>query len=93
MASILPAVYLGFFELSLPYLFWGKALRLADSVALLGTMPMIVPFLALFWIHLFLGEPILLTTILGLTFIVAGTFLQAREDRKRHAAPSGAGRG
>ena len=88
MAAILPAVYLGFFELSLPYLFWGKALRLADSVALLGTLPMIVPFLALFWIHLFLGEPILLTTILGLTFIVAGTFLQAREGRKRHAASS-----
>ena len=36
MAAILPAVYLGFFELSLPYLFWGKALRLADSVALLA---------------------------------------------------------
>jgi len=92
MAAILPAVYLGFFELSLPYLFWGKALRLADSVALLGTLPMIVPFLALFWIHLFLGEPILLTTILGLTFTVAGTFLQAREGRKRHAASSRADR-
>ena len=61
-------------------------------MALLGTLPMIVPFLALFWIHLFLGETILLTTILGLTFIVAGTFLQAREGRKRHAASSRADR-
>lgn len=92
ISRLLPAVYLGFFELSLPYLFWSRALRLADDMAFLGTLPMITPFLALFWIHLIIGEPILLTTVLGLSLIVAGTFLQAREGRKRSAAARQDGR-
>ena len=77
------AVYLGFFELSLPFLCWREALRLTERVALMATLPLSTPFLALVWIHLVLGEPILATTVAGLALIVAGTFLQVREGERR----------
>ncbi|MBO4683950.1 MAG: DMT family transporter [Desulfovibrio sp.] len=78
------AVYLGFFELSLPFLCWREALRLTERVALMATLPLSTPFLALVWIHLVLGEPILATTVAGLALIVAGTFLQVREGERRN---------
>ena len=82
VAAWLPAVYLGCFELSVPFLCWQKALRSTDQVAFLATLPMSVPFLSLVWIHLFLGEPIVATTPVGLALIVAGTILQGRAARR-----------
>lgn len=82
----LPAVYLGLFELSIPFLCWQRALHDTDRVAVLTTLPMSVPFLSLVWIHLFLGEPIMATTPLGLCLIVAGTILQMRAGRAAGAA-------
>ena len=49
----------------------------------MATLPLSTPFLALVWIHLVLGEPILATTVAGLALIVAGTFLQVREGERR----------
>ncbi len=77
------AAYLGFFELSIPFLCWREALRLTDRVALMATLPLSTPFLALVWIHIVLGEPILATTVAGLALIVAGTFLQVREAERK----------
>lgn len=69
----LPAVYVGLFELGIPFLLWAQALRLTDNISRLSTLPFLVPFLALFWIRLILKEPIYWTTPLGLGLIIAGT--------------------
>jgi drug/metabolite transporter (DMT)-like permease len=83
---LLPAVYVGMFELAVPFLLWGMALRLTSSVARLSTLPFLVPFLALFWIRLILGEPVARATVPGLVCIVAGTLLQQYFSRKENVA-------
>lgn len=77
-AAVPPGLYVGLFELGIPFLLWGMALRLTDSVPRISTLPFLVPFLALFWISLILKEPIALSTVIGLALIVCGTFLQQR---------------
>ncbi len=75
---VLGGVYTGLFELALPFLSWGAALRLSTSVARLATLPFLVPVLALFWIRLVLHEPVVWSTLLGLAVILSGTFMQQR---------------
>ncbi len=82
-STLLPGIYVGMFELGIPFLLWGLALRLTDSVPRISTLPFIVPFLALFWISLILKEPIALSTVAGLVLIVGGTFMQQRAAARR----------
>lgn len=83
-ASVLPpGIYVGLFELGIPFLLWGLALRLTDSVPRISTLPFLVPFLALFWISLILKEPIAPSTIAGLALIVGGTFMQQRAAARK----------
>ncbi len=77
-SSILAAIALGFFEWGIPFVTWALALKLTNSVAGIGILSFFTPFLALFWISIFLGEPILLTTIIGLLLCIAGTFIQQK---------------
>ena len=73
--GILAAVYTGFFEMSIAYILWLKALKLAKRSDKISNLVFISPFLALLWIHLILGESIYNTTIYGLIFIIAGIFI------------------
>ncbi len=73
--GILAAVYTGFFEMSIAYVLWLKALKLAKRSDKISNLVFISPFLALLWIHLILGESIYNTTIYGLIFIIAGIFI------------------
>lgn len=82
----LPAgIYVGLFELGIPFLLWGTALRLSESAARIAALPFLTPFLALFWIAMVLGEPIAPSTPAGLALIVGGTFLQQRLAARRTA--------
>ncbi|MDO5536790.1 MAG: DMT family transporter [Desulfovibrionaceae bacterium] len=83
LRPFLGGAYVGLFELAIPFVLWGAALRLASSVARISTLPFLVPFLALFWISLVLGEPIAWTTVLGLVLIVSGTIMQQRAAARR----------
>lgn len=76
-------IYVGLFELAIPFLLWGMALRLTNSVPRISTLPFVVPFLALFWISIVLKEPIAPSTVAGLALIVGGTFLQQRQAARR----------
>lgn len=86
LGAVPPGIYVGLFELGIPFLLWGMALRLTDSVPRISTLPFAVPFLALFWISLLLKEPIAFSTVAGLALIVVGTFLQQREAARRATA-------
>jgi hypothetical protein len=74
--GIASASYVGVFEMGLAFLFWSKALRLAENTSRVSTLVFLAPFLSLFFIHHILGEQIQPTTYLGLVFIIVGLIVQ-----------------
>lgn len=66
------SVYVGAFEMGIPFIFFGLALRTTDNPVLANQMCYLSPFLSLFFIHMVLGEQIYLTTFIGLILIVLG---------------------
>ncbi|HYW94642.1 MAG TPA: DMT family transporter, partial [Bacteroidales bacterium] len=57
------AVWVGVFEMGLAFIFWLKALQLTKTTDKISNLIYISPFISLFFIHYFLGEPIYLTTV------------------------------
>jgi drug/metabolite transporter (DMT)-like permease len=80
--GLLGAAYVGVFEMGITFVFWLNALRLSSSTAKVGTLIFFSPFLSLIFIHFLVGEEILLSTIVGLAFIVLGTVLQQLSHKK-----------
>ena len=74
--GVLAAVYVGFFEMGFTFILWMKALQMLERNDKLSNLVFISPFFALIWIHIFLGEDIYKTTIIGLVFIILGIFVQ-----------------
>jgi len=72
------ATYVGFFEMGITFVLWLRALRLSRTTAQVSNLIYLSPFVSLMLIHLVVGETIMLSTIIGLVFIVAGIILQQR---------------
>lgn len=70
--GILSSIYVGAFEMGIPFIFFGLAIRKTDNPALVNQMCYLSPFISLFLIHIILGEQIYMTTYLGLFLIVFG---------------------
>lgn len=73
---ILPAVYVGIFEMSLTFTLWMNAMKLSNNTPMLSNLIYLSPFLSLLFIRFILNEAILPRTFIGLLLIVAGIFLQ-----------------
>ena len=73
-SGVLPAMYVGIFEMGITYLLFLKAISLYNT-AILSNLVYLSPFVSLLFIHLFLGERIVLQTIVGLFLIVLGIVL------------------
>lgn len=69
------AVYIGFAEMGVAFLAWGKAMSLSKSKASLAKVTYLIPFLSLIVMSLVLGEAILISTVIGLGFIILGIFM------------------
>lgn len=82
------ATYVGFFEMGITFVLWLKALRLSRTTAQVSNLIYLSPFVSLVLIHLIVGETIMLSTITGLVFIVAGIILQQRWGRTASAIQS-----
>lgn len=80
--SLLPAFYIGAFEMGFSFLFWLKAMRYASSTARIGKLVYIAPFLSLVFIHFILGEKIYITTIAGIVIIILGILLQTFNEKR-----------
>ncbi len=78
LQGILGACYIGLFEMGITFVLWLKALTLSRSTAQVGNLVYLSPFVSLFFIAVTVGEPILPSTVLGLSLIVAGVVLQRR---------------
>ena len=74
--GILGAAYIGLFELGITFLLWLKALKLSKTTAHVVNLVYLAPFLSLVAISLVVGEKILISTIIGLIFIISGIILQ-----------------
>ncbi len=78
-------VYVGLLEMGLAFILWLSAMKRADNTAQLANLIFISPFLSLFFIAFFLGEAILSSTVIGLSFIVVGLLLQQFVKRRLKA--------
>lgn len=70
--GLLSGVYIGVFEMGIPFLCFGVAIRLTPNPALINQMCYLAPFMSLFFISIILGEPIMPTTYIGLALIISG---------------------
>ncbi|KAF0130665.1 MAG: hypothetical protein FD155_1475 [Bacteroidetes bacterium] len=76
LPALTGAAYIGIFEMGITFVFWLLALKNATNTAKVSNLIFLSPFIALFFIHFFVGEPILPSTIVGLFLIVTGILLQ-----------------
>ncbi len=82
------ASYVGVFEMGLAFLFWSKALRLAENTSRVSTLIFLSPFVSLWLIHMILGETIYPTTYLGLVVIITGLLIQRIPELFFHSPKS-----
>lgn len=76
LPGIAAGVYIGLFEMSLAFLCWSLALRLATNTSRVSNLIFLAPFLSLVFINQILDEDIYLTTYLGLAIIICGLYYQ-----------------
>jgi len=74
--GILSSVYVGLFEMGITFVVWLKALKYTKSADRISNFVFLAPFFSLIFIHIFVGETIYYTTIVGLILIVGGIFFQ-----------------
>jgi drug/metabolite transporter (DMT)-like permease len=70
------SLYLGFFEMGIPFVLWLSALKLSTTTAKVTNLIYLSPFISLMIIHFAVGETILLSTVAGLFLIVSGIIMQ-----------------
>ncbi len=78
--GIAGSIYIGLFEMGITYILWLKALRLSSNTAKVSNLVYLSPFIALLIIRLTVKENILLSTFIGLVFIIGGIILQKYID-------------
>ncbi|ARU49310.1 hypothetical protein Sdiek1_2152 [Sulfurospirillum diekertiae] len=76
--GFLGSMYIGVFEMGITFILWLQAMKLSTNTAKIANLIFISPFLSLAFITIFVGETILLSTFIGLIFIIMGLFLQQR---------------
>lgn len=72
------AIYVGFFEMGITFVFWLKAVKLSESISKISNLIFLSPFLSLVFIYFFLGEEILVSTVFALFLIIAGLVIQQK---------------
>ncbi|RXJ82739.1 DMT family transporter [Arcobacter sp. F2176] len=78
ISGLLSAIYVGLFEMGITFLFWLKAMQSTINTSKIANLIFISPFLSLIFIYFILGEPILLSTIVGLILIIFGLIFQQK---------------
>lgn len=76
LEGLVGAVYIGFFEMGITFIFWMKAMQLSEITAKITNIIYLIPFLSLMIITVMVGEAILWSTMIGLVLIIVGNILQ-----------------
>ena len=80
------SIYVGFFEMSIPFILWHLALNKASKTATVSQLIFLSPFLSLMIISVVLKESILISSIVGLLLIILGIIIQRlslRSEKKK----------
>jgi drug/metabolite transporter (DMT)-like permease len=75
-ASLGAGVYVGLFEMGIAFVLWQLALHSVSRTARVSNLIFLSPPVSLLLLHLVVGEPILLSTLIGLVLILGGLGLQ-----------------
>jgi len=70
--GVVASIYVGIFEMGIPFTFFGLALRKTNNPTLINQLCFLFPFISLIFIHFILGENIQASTVTGLFLIVSG---------------------
>lgn len=81
--GLLSSIYVGLFEMAVPFIFFGLALRKTNNPALVNQLCYLSPFISLFIINQVLKETIFPTTYIGLFLIVAGILLNEMLSKRK----------
>ncbi len=81
--GLLGAAYVGTFEMGIAFISWLIAMKLTASTAKIANLIFISPFLSLVLIHFIVGEKIMMSSVVGLVFIIAGLLIQAATGKKK----------
>lgn len=80
------AVYVGLFEMAIPFVLWQYALAAATNKYLVNQLSYLSPVLSLVLINFYLGERLALTTIVGALLIIGGILVSnGRRTGRRDA--------
>ena len=83
--GLLSSIYVGLFEMAVPFIFFGLALRKTNNPALINQLCYLSPFISLFIINRILQEKIYFTAYIGLILIVAGILLNEFLSKRKTA--------
>lgn len=78
-SAVVPAIYIGLFEMGITFYLWLKALQLAPTTDKISNLVYLAPFLSLILVHFVLHEPVFFTTPAGLLLIITGIMIQNRK--------------
>jgi drug/metabolite transporter (DMT)-like permease len=79
--GIIASVYVGIFEMGITFLFWLKALQMAETTDKVSNLVYLAPFFSLILLHFIIKEPVYYTTPAGLLLIIFGIFIQNRKTK------------
>lgn len=89
--SVLSGAYIGAFEMGIPFICFGIAIRTTRNPALINQLCYLAPFLSLFIISIVLEESIVASTYVGLALIIGGIvynqYFAGRSLLKRNSDP------
>ncbi len=80
--GLLGSIYVGCFEMGITYVLWLNAMKLTNNGSKIANLIFISPFISLIFIRFFVGEKILVSTLVGLVLIVFGLILQQKKAKK-----------
>lgn len=68
-------IYIGTFEMGFAFLLWMNALRLSSNTAQLSNLVYLSPPISLILLAAIVGEPVMISTIIGLVLIIGGVVI------------------
>ena len=83
--GILGAIYIGLSEMGITFVIWIKALKYSSTTAQVNNLIYLTPFLSLLVIRIVIKENILVSSIIGIVFLICGIVLQNRIGNKKVA--------
>lgn len=80
--GLIGAFYVGLFEMGITFIFWLKAMQSSNNTSKIANLIFISPFLSLLFIYFIIEEPIYVSTLVGLVFIIFGLLIQQKVVKK-----------